>query len=117
VNNLAKPPNRYRQPRVEFADPVKLIGPEVFVALEIRRETDGVTEALRLRDPLQLFDYVRIGFLDECSNSSESLSPPVSKVSDSCRDQLRCRLIVARGRLLHGLLPPRQLTTYGSTNM
>src|SRR4029450_11267571 len=68
-------------------------------------------------DPLQLLDYVRVGFLDDCSNSSESLSAPVSKVSDSCRDQLRCRLILVRGRLLHGLLPLRQFRTYGSTNM
>src|SRR5207244_3983997 len=55
-------------------------------------------------DPLPLLDNVRVCFLDDLAHSAEGFPAPVPEVGDSFRDELRCRLALARARLFHGLI-------------
>src|SRR5213594_3548568 len=52
-------------------------------------------------DPLPLLDDVRVCFLDELAHSAEGFPAPVPEFGDSFRDELRCRLALARARLFH----------------
>src|SRR6267142_482883 len=54
--------------------------------------------------PLPLLDDVRGCFLDELAHSAEGFPAPVPKFGDSFRDELRCRLALARARLFHVLI-------------
>src|SRR2546422_3499698 len=54
--------------------------------------------------PLPLLDDVRVCFLDELAHSAEGFPAPVPEFGDSFRDGLRCRLALARPRLLHVLI-------------
>src|SRR5207244_4809215 len=54
-------------------------------------------------DPLPLLDDVRVRFLDELTHSAEGFPAPVPEFGDSFRDELRCRLALARARLCHVL--------------
>ena len=56
-------------------------------------------------DPLPLLDDVRVCFLDELAHSAEGFPAPVPELGDSFRDELRCRLALARARLFH-VSPP-----------
>src|ERR1044071_8660268 len=58
----------------------------------------------RSTHPLPLLDDVRVGCLDELAHSAESFPAPVPEVGDSFRDELRCRLALARARLFHVLI-------------
>src|SRR5437588_9437104 len=55
-------------------------------------------------DPLPLLDDVRVCFLDERAHSAEDFPTPVPEFDDFFRDELRCRLALARVRLFHLLL-------------
>src|SRR6202043_2566870 len=55
-------------------------------------------------DPLPLLDNVRVCFLDEPTHSAEGFPAPVPEFGDSFRDELRCRLALARARLFHVLI-------------
>src|SRR5438128_2489970 len=55
-------------------------------------------------DPLPLLDDVRVCFLDELAHSAEGFPAPVPEFGDSFRDELRCRLALARDRLFHVLV-------------
>src|SRR2546428_10559065 len=55
-------------------------------------------------DPLPLLANVRVCCLDERAHSSEGFPAPVSEFGDSFRDELRCRLALARARLFHVLI-------------
>src|SRR5437660_9167854 len=55
-------------------------------------------------DPLPFLDDVRVCFLDERSHSAERFPAPVPEFGDSFRDELRCRLALARARLFHVLI-------------
>jgi hypothetical protein len=54
--------------------------------------------------PLPLLDDVRVRLLDEPAHSAEGLPAPVPEFGDPLRDQLRCRLALARIRCLHVLI-------------
>src|SRR5882672_9308641 len=58
----------------------------------------------RSAHPLPLLDDVRVCFLDELAHSAEGFSAPVPEFGDSFRDELRCRLALARARLFHVLI-------------
>src|SRR5207244_10466003 len=47
---------------------------------------------------------VRVCFLDELAHSAEGFPAPVPEFGDSFRDELRCRLALARARLFHVLI-------------
>src|SRR5437016_8380415 len=51
--------------------------------------------------PLPLLDDVRVCFLDDLAHSAEAFPAPVPEFGDSLRDELRCRLALARARLFH----------------
>ena len=55
-------------------------------------------------DPLPLLDDVRVCVLDERAHSAESFPAPVPEFGDSLRDEVRCRLALARTRLFHVLI-------------
>src|SRR5437870_10596618 len=57
-------------------------------------------------DPLPLLDDVRVCFLDNLAHSAEGFPAPVPEFGDSFRDELRCRLALARARLFHVLILP-----------
>src|SRR5256886_9395799 len=65
---------------------------------------DAVVRPNRSAHPLPLLDDVRVCFLDELAHSAEGFPPPVPEFGDSFRDQLRCRLVLARARLFHVLI-------------
>src|SRR4029453_13804414 len=65
---------------------------------------DAVVRPDRSAHPLPLLDDVRICLLDGLAHSAEVFPPPVPEVGDSFRDQLRCRLALARTRLFHVLI-------------
>src|SRR5439155_20103272 len=65
---------------------------------------DAVVRPNRSAHPLPLLDDVRVCFLDELAHSAEGCPAPVREFGDSFRDQLRCRLALARVRLFHVLL-------------
>src|SRR3984957_19963123 len=64
---------------------------------------DAVVRENRSAHPLPLLDDVRVCFLDELAHSAEGFPAPVAEFGDSFRDQLRCRLALARARLFHVL--------------
>src|SRR5438105_1737148 len=66
---------------------------------------DAVVRPNRSAHPLPLLDDVRVCFLDELAHSAEGLAAPVPELGDSFRDELRCRLALARARLFHVLNP------------
>src|SRR5439155_599920 len=55
-------------------------------------------------DPLPLLDDVRVCFLDNLAHSAEGFPAPIPEFGDSFRDELRCRLALARARLFHVLI-------------
>src|SRR5437868_730639 len=65
---------------------------------------DAVVRPNRSAHPLPLLDDVRVGFLDELAHSAEGFPTPVPEFGDSSRDELRCRLALARVRLFHVLI-------------
>src|SRR3989442_1240479 len=65
---------------------------------------DAVVRPNRRTHPLPLLDDVRVCFLDELAHSAEGLPAPVPEFGDSFRDELRCRLALARARLFHVLV-------------
>src|SRR6266849_3979687 len=65
---------------------------------------DAVVRPNRSAHPLPLLDDVRVCFLDELAHSAEGFPAPVPEFGDSFRDELRCRLALARGRLFHVLI-------------
>src|SRR2546428_12643781 len=65
---------------------------------------DGVVRPNRSAHPLPLLDDVRVCFLDELAHSAEGFPAPVPEFGDSFRDELRCRLALARARLFHVLI-------------
>src|SRR5690348_6617874 len=54
--------------------------------------------------PLPFLDDVRVCLPDELPHSAESFPAPVPELGDSLRDQLRCRLALARARFFHVLI-------------
>ncbi|HEY6420543.1 MAG TPA: SDR family NAD(P)-dependent oxidoreductase [Candidatus Binataceae bacterium] len=64
---------------------------------------DAVVRPNRSAHPLPLLDDVRVCFLDELAHSAEGFPAPVPEFGDSFRDELRCRLPLARARLFHVL--------------
>src|SRR3989442_3621880 len=68
---------------------------------------DAVVRPNRSAHPLPLLDDVRVCFLDELAHSAEGFPAPVPEFGDSLRDELRCRLALARARLFHVLLRNR----------
>src|SRR5207253_10915899 len=65
---------------------------------------DAVVRPNRSAHPLPLLDHVRVCFLDELAHSAEGFPAPVPEFGDSFRDELRCRLTLARARLFHVLI-------------
>src|SRR5687767_101556 len=55
-------------------------------------------------DPLPLLDNVRVCFLNQLAHSAEGFPAPVPEFGDSFRDELRCRLALARARFFHALI-------------
>src|SRR5439155_1457719 len=51
--------------------------------------------------PFPLFDDLRISLLDELAHPAQGLPAPVPELGDSVVDQLGCRLVHGRTRLLH----------------
>src|SRR5450755_170034 len=68
------------------------------------RADDAVVRKNRSAHPLPLLDDVRVCFLDELAHSAEGFPAPVPEFGDSFRDELRCRLALARVRLFHVLI-------------
>src|SRR5438876_3477279 len=62
---------------------------------------DAVVRPNRSAHPLPLLDDVRVRFVDDLAHSAEVSPAPVPEFGDSFRDELRCRLAVARARLFH----------------
>src|SRR5712672_1810732 len=65
---------------------------------------DAVVRPNRSAPPLPLLDDVRVCLLDELPHSAEGSPAPVPEFGDSFRDELRCRLVLARARLFHVLI-------------
>src|SRR3989441_11056181 len=65
---------------------------------------DAVVRPNRSAHPLPLLDDVRVCFPDELAHSAEGFPAPVPEFGDSFRDELRCRLALARARLFHVLI-------------
>src|SRR5450631_1028546 len=65
---------------------------------------DAVVRPNRSAHPLPLLDDVRVCFLDELAHSAKGFLAPVPEFGDSFRDELRCRLALARARLFHVLI-------------
>src|SRR5256714_12859982 len=65
---------------------------------------DAVVRPNRSAHPLPLLDNVRVCFLDDLAHSAEGVPAPVPEFGDSFRDELRCRLALARARLFHVLI-------------
>src|SRR5207245_96173 len=65
---------------------------------------DAVVRPNRSAHPLPLLDDVRVCFLDELAHSAEGFPAPVPEFGDSFRDELRCRLALARARRSHVLI-------------
>src|SRR5213083_2638668 len=68
---------------------------------------DAVVRPNRSAHPLPLLDDVRVCFLDELAHSAEGFPAPVPEFGDSFRDELRCRLALARARVFHVLCSSR----------
>src|SRR5256885_11439931 len=65
---------------------------------------DAVVRPNRSAHPLPLLDDLRVCFLDELAHSAEGFPVPVPEFGDSFRDELRCRLALARARVFHVLV-------------
>src|SRR5437762_6437976 len=65
---------------------------------------DAVVRPDRSAHPLPLLDDVRVCVRDERAHSAEGFPAPVPEVGDSFRDELRCRLALARARRFHVLI-------------
>src|SRR5437773_5700752 len=65
---------------------------------------DAVVRPNRSAHPLPLLDDVRVCFLDELAYSAACFPALVREFGDSFRDELRCRLALARARLFHVLI-------------
>src|SRR5450432_4729462 len=65
---------------------------------------DAVARPNRSAHPLPFLDDVRVRLLDELAHSAEGCPAPVPEFGDSFRDELRCRLALARARLFHVLI-------------
>src|SRR3989475_9079824 len=65
---------------------------------------DAVVRPNRGAHPLPLLDDVGGCFLDELAHSAEGFPAPVPEFGDSFRDELRCRLALARARLFPVLI-------------
>ena len=65
---------------------------------------DAIVRPNRSAHPLPLLDDARVCFLDELAHSAEGFPAPVPEFGDSFRDELRCRLALARARLFHVLI-------------
>src|ERR1022692_4184613 len=65
---------------------------------------DAVVRPNRIAHPLPLLDDVRVCFLDGLAHSAGGFPAPVPEFGDSFRDELRCRLALARARLFHILI-------------
>src|SRR5207244_10998445 len=61
---------------------------------------DAVARPNRIH-PLPLLDDLWVCFLNELAHSAEGFPAPVPEFGDSLRDELRCRLALARARLFH----------------
>src|SRR5438874_6804349 len=72
---------------------------------------DAVVRPNRSTHPLPLLDDVRVCFLDELAHSAEGFAAPVPEFGDSFRDELRCRLALARARLFHRVSARKPLTS------
>src|SRR5207302_3090283 len=75
------------------------------------RADDAVVRPNRGAHPLPLLNDVRVCFLDELAHSAEGLAAPVPEFGDSFRDELRCRLALARARLFHRVSARKPLTS------
>ena len=64
---------------------------------------DAVMRPSRSAHPLPLLEDVRVCFLDELAHPAEGFPAPIPEFGDSFRDELRCRLGLARVRLFHDL--------------
>src|SRR5438105_3445579 len=62
---------------------------------------DAVVRPNGSAHPLPLLDDVRVCLLDELAHFAESFPAPVPELGDSLRDELGCRLALARARLFH----------------
>src|SRR6185436_2743566 len=67
---------------------------------------DAVVRPNRIH-PLPFLDDVRVCRLDKLAHSAEGFPAPVPEFGDSPRDELGCRLALARARLFHVLLLKR----------
>src|SRR5437899_10638736 len=56
---------------------------------------------IRRLSPLPLLDHFGVGLFDEGAKPGEGLAPPVAEFFDPCVYQLRWRLDLLRGALLH----------------
>src|SRR6267143_5460254 len=65
---------------------------------------DAVVRPNRSAHPFPLLDDVRVCLLDELAHSAEGFPAPLPEFGDSFRDELRCRLALARARLFHVLI-------------
>src|SRR5580704_13264605 len=65
------------------------------------RADHAVVRPHRRAHPLPLLDDVRVGLLDEVAHPAERLPAPVPELGDSLRDEIRCRLALARARPVH----------------
>src|SRR4030081_2987791 len=65
---------------------------------------DAVVGPNRSAHPLPLLDDVGVCFLDELTHSADGFPAPVPEFGDAFRDELRCRLALARARLFHVLI-------------
>src|SRR5258706_5228328 len=65
---------------------------------------DALVRPNRSAHPLPLLDDMRVCLLDELAHSAEGFAAPVAEFGDSFRDELRCRLALARARLFHVLI-------------
>src|SRR6202030_4033138 len=61
---------------------------------------DAVARPNRSAHPFPLLDDVRHCALDEHAHPAEGFPAPVPEFGDSFRDELRCRLVLTRARLL-----------------
>ncbi len=66
--------------------------------------SNAVVRPNRSAHPLPFFNDVRVCFLDEIAHVAEGFPAPVLELSDSFRDEFRCRLALTRARLFRVLV-------------
>src|SRR6266852_3066397 len=64
---------------------------------------DAPVRPNRRAHPHPILDDVRVCFFDQLAHSAEGFPAPAPEFGDSFRDELRCRLALARARLFHVL--------------